>query len=75
MQVKCRLAYDWFGAGAGGAAKCLTLRTTEPLIPDHHANVTIESRILQLEGHLLRPPLTTGALSFLYNQGTRGLEA
>jgi hypothetical protein len=20
MQVKCRLAYDWFGAGAGGVA-------------------------------------------------------
>ncbi|GCA77997.1 hypothetical protein MiTe_04860 [Microcystis aeruginosa NIES-2520] len=54
---------------AGGAAKCLTLRTTEPLIPDHHANVTIESRILQLEGHLLDAGIMNKALDVVVGNG------
>ncbi len=28
---------------AGGAAKCLTLRVTEPIMPDHHAIATVDS--------------------------------
>lgn len=38
---------------AGGAAKCLTLRTTEPVMEDIHANEPVESRTIRLEGHLL----------------------
>jgi len=38
---------------AGGAAKCLTLRVTEPVRTEVHANVSVESRTLWLEGHLL----------------------
>ncbi len=54
---------------AGGAAKCLTLRVTEPLIPDHHANVTIESKILQLEGHLLDAGIMNKALDIVVGNG------
>lgn len=44
---------------AGGAAKCLTLRTTEPMQLDVHANQPVESRTIRLEGHLL----DTGAIN------------
>ncbi len=37
---------------AGGAAKCLTLRVTEPRQASPHAS-TIQSRVIHLEGHLL----------------------
>lgn len=38
---------------AGGAAKCLTLRSTEPVQPELHGNAPIESRTVHLEGHLI----------------------
>ena len=38
---------------AGGASKCLTLRLTEPIQSDLHAEAAVESRTIHLEGHLL----------------------
>lgn len=54
---------------AGGAAKCLTLRVTEPVMPDHHAIATIESRLLRLEGHLLDSGLINQALDLIVEGG------
>ncbi len=54
---------------AGGAAKCLTLRVTEPIMPDHRAIATIESRILRLEGHLLDSGLINQALDLIVEGG------
>jgi lysine-ketoglutarate reductase/saccharopine dehydrogenase-like protein (TIGR00300 family) len=54
---------------AGGAAKCLTLRVTEPVIPDRHANVLVESRTIRLEGHLLDSGLISRALDLVVENG------
>jgi len=54
---------------AGGAAKCLTLRVTEPIIPDHHAIATVESRIIRMEGHLLDAGLINQALDLIVEGG------
>ena len=54
---------------AGGAAKCLTLRVTEPLQPVHHALAAIESRTIQLEGHLLDAGLINRALDLIVEGG------
>lgn len=54
---------------AGGAAKCLTLRVTEPLMPSHHAAVDVESRTVQLEGHLLDSGLINRALDLVVEGG------
>ncbi len=54
---------------AGGAAKCLTLRVTEPIIPDHQAAATVESRIVQLQGHLLDAGLINQALDLIVDGG------
>jgi lysine-ketoglutarate reductase/saccharopine dehydrogenase-like protein (TIGR00300 family) len=54
---------------AGGAAKCLTLRVTEPIQVDVHANAPIESRTLQLEGHLLDSGLLNQALDLITEGG------
>jgi lysine-ketoglutarate reductase/saccharopine dehydrogenase-like protein (TIGR00300 family) len=54
---------------AGGAAKCLTLRVTEPIVEDVHANVTIESRIIKMEGHLLDTGLMNRALDLIVGEG------
>jgi lysine-ketoglutarate reductase/saccharopine dehydrogenase-like protein (TIGR00300 family) len=54
---------------AGGAAKCLTLRVTEPLQPVHHAVATVESRTIQLEGHLLDSGLINRALDLIVEGG------
>lgn len=54
---------------AGGAAKCLTLRVTEPLIPAHHAQAAVESRTIQLEGHLLDAGLINRALDLIVEGG------
>lgn len=48
---------------AGGAAKCLTLRVTEPILEDVHANVPIISKVIKLEGHLLDSGLMNRALN------------
>jgi len=50
---------------AGGAAKCLTLRVTEPILETVHANVPIESRVVRLEGHLLDSGLLNQALDLV----------
>ena len=54
---------------AGGAAKCLTLRTTEPLEPLHQAVATIETRTIQLAGHLLDSGLINRALDLIIEGG------
>lgn len=54
---------------AGGAAKCLTLRTTEPLQVDLHANAPVESRVIQLQGHLLDAGLINRALDLIVEGG------
>jgi lysine-ketoglutarate reductase/saccharopine dehydrogenase-like protein (TIGR00300 family) len=54
---------------AGGAAKCLTLRVTEPLRDEVHAAATIESRTIQLEGHLLDSGLINRALDVIVEGG------
>ncbi|OUC15876.1 MAG: TIGR00300 family protein [Alkalinema sp. CACIAM 70d] len=55
---------------AGGAAKCLTLKITEP----RHATPqvsTLQSRVIQLEGHLLDSGLVSRALdTILVNGGS-----
>jgi lysine-ketoglutarate reductase/saccharopine dehydrogenase-like protein (TIGR00300 family) len=54
---------------AGGAAKCLTLRVTEPLEPAHRAAAAIESRTIELEGHLLDSGLINQALDLIVEGG------
>lgn len=54
---------------AGGAAKCLTLRVTEPIQPLHHAAATIESRTIQLQGHLLDSGLINRAIDMIVEGG------
>ncbi|MDJ0633148.1 MAG: TIGR00300 family protein [Xenococcaceae cyanobacterium MO_188.B29] len=54
---------------AGGAAKCLTLRITEPVLEDVHANTPIESRILRMEGHLLDAGIMNTALDLVVDNG------
>lgn len=54
---------------AGGAAKCLTLRVTEPILPDVHANVPLESRTVRMEGHLLDAGIMNQALDLIVANG------
>jgi lysine-ketoglutarate reductase/saccharopine dehydrogenase-like protein (TIGR00300 family) len=54
---------------AGGAAKCLTLRVTEPVHEEVHANVSVESRIIRIEGHLLDSGLINRALDMIIDSG------
>ncbi|MBW4556965.1 MAG: TIGR00300 family protein [Trichormus sp. ATA11-4-KO1] len=54
---------------AGGAAKCLTLRVTEPLHAEIHANVSVESRVIRIEGHLLDSGLINRALDLIVDAG------
>jgi len=54
---------------AGGAAKCLTLRVTEPVQVDSHATVSVESRTIRLEGHLLDSGLINRALDLVVENG------
>ncbi|NEP82987.1 MAG: TIGR00300 family protein [Okeania sp. SIO3B3] len=54
---------------AGGAAKCLTLRVTEPIIPDRYAVVQVESRTIRMEGHLLDSGLINQALDLIVEGG------
>ncbi|MGF1604324.1 MAG: TIGR00300 family protein [Thermosynechococcaceae cyanobacterium] len=53
---------------AGGAAKCLTLRTTEPRQVSPQAS-TIQSRVIHLEGHLLDTGLVNRALDTIVAGG------
>lgn len=54
---------------AGGAAKCLTLRTTEPIRPEVQATAAYESRTIKLEGHLLDSGLINRALDVITEGG------
>ncbi len=50
---------------AGGAAKCLTLRVTEPVRAELHASAAVESRVVRMEGHLLDAGLINQALDLI----------
>ena len=54
---------------AGGAAKCLTLRVTEPVQPDIHATTQVESRTVRMSGHLLDAGLLNRALDLIVEGG------
>ncbi len=54
---------------AGGAAKCLTLRVTEPVLEDVHANTQVESQVVRMEGHLLDSGLINRALDLIVDNG------
>lgn len=54
---------------AGGAAKCLTLRVTEPVREELHATTQVESRVISLEGHLLDAGLINRALDLIVDMG------
>ncbi|MEO1591173.1 MAG: TIGR00300 family protein [Cyanobacteria bacterium J06632_22] len=54
---------------AGGASKCLTLRVTEPVRPDLHAETHLVSRTVVLEGHLLDSGLISRALDVVVEAG------
>lgn len=54
---------------AGGAAKCLTLRINEPVLEDVHALTPVESRIIQMEGHLLDAGIMNRALDLVVGNG------
>ncbi|MEO0932554.1 MAG: TIGR00300 family protein, partial [Cyanobacteria bacterium J06641_2] len=54
---------------AGGAAKCLTLRVTEPVLEDVHANSQVESQVVRMEGHLLDSGLINRALDLIIDNG------
>jgi lysine-ketoglutarate reductase/saccharopine dehydrogenase-like protein (TIGR00300 family) len=53
---------------AGGAAKCLTLRMTEPREDSPHIS-TIQTRVINLEGHLLDTGLVNRALDTIVAGG------
>jgi lysine-ketoglutarate reductase/saccharopine dehydrogenase-like protein (TIGR00300 family) len=53
---------------AGGAAKCLTLRMTEPR-PESPQASTIQSRVIHLEGHLLDSGLVNRVLDTIVAGG------
>ncbi|HZV33817.1 MAG TPA: TIGR00300 family protein [Verrucomicrobiae bacterium] len=54
---------------AGGAAKCLTLRLTEPVPAKAKAATSVQSRELKLEGHLLDSGLLDRALELTVQSG------
>ncbi|WP_016949811.1 TIGR00300 family protein [Anabaena sp. PCC 7108] len=54
---------------AGGAAKCLTLRVTEPIGEEIHAIASVESRVIRMEGHLLDAGLINRALDLIVEMG------
>lgn len=53
---------------AGGAAKCLTLRVTEPRQGLPHVNA-IQNKVIHLEGHLLDSGLINRALDTIVSSG------
>ncbi|MEM1369857.1 MAG: TIGR00300 family protein [Cyanobacteria bacterium P01_H01_bin.15] len=54
---------------AGGAAKCLTLRINEPMMPELHGSNQLESRTIRLEGHLLDQGIMNQALDLITDKG------
>jgi lysine-ketoglutarate reductase/saccharopine dehydrogenase-like protein (TIGR00300 family) len=54
---------------AGGAAKCLTLRTTEPIDPQVSANDSVVSQTVTMRGHLLDTGMIDRALDLIQEGG------
>ena len=54
---------------AGGAAKCLTLRVTEPIMPVANEQIALESRVIELSGHLLDSGIVNHALDLVLEGG------
>lgn len=54
---------------AGGGAKCLTLRLTEPVPPNARAASSVQTRELKLDGHLLDSGLMDRALELTVQSG------
>lgn len=54
---------------AGGAAKCLTLRITEPIVPAPQEVSHVESTVIQMQGHLLDTGLINRALDLVVDGG------
>ena len=54
---------------AGGAAKCLTLRVTEPRQVSPRATAAIQNRVVHFEGHLLDSGLVNRALDTIVAGG------
>ena len=54
---------------AGGAAKCLTLRINEPVLPDVHASTPVKTRVLHMEGHLLDAGIMNRSLDLVVDNG------
>ncbi len=54
---------------AGGAAKCLTLRINEPVLPNVHGSSPVESRVLHMEGHLLDAGIMNRSLDLVVDNG------
>jgi hypothetical protein len=54
---------------AGGAAKCLTLRVTEPLHPEPARDRSLLSRTVTMTGHLLDSGLVSRALDLIMEGG------
>ncbi|MCS6960519.1 MAG: TIGR00300 family protein [Pseudanabaenaceae cyanobacterium SKYGB_i_bin29] len=54
---------------AGGAAKCLTLRITEPVMPAPQEVSHVESTVIQMQGHLLDTGLINRALDLVVDAG------
>src|SRR6185503_20110372 len=54
---------------AGGGVKCLTLRLSEPIRSEVRASATVESRLIELRGHLLDSGLLDRALDATVESG------
>ncbi len=54
---------------AGGAAKCLTLRITEPIVSPPAETSHVEAKIIQMQGHLLDSGLINRALDVVVDGG------
>jgi lysine-ketoglutarate reductase/saccharopine dehydrogenase-like protein (TIGR00300 family) len=54
---------------AGGAAKCLTLRITEPIAPLKKEAIALESRVVEMSGHLLDSGIVSRALDLIVENG------
>lgn len=54
---------------AGGAAKCLTLKLTETPVPSQSDRLSVESRIVELHGHLLDSGIISRALDLISEGG------
>jgi lysine-ketoglutarate reductase/saccharopine dehydrogenase-like protein (TIGR00300 family) len=54
---------------AGGAAKCLTIKTTEAPLPSAAIPIRVDARTIELKGHLLDSGIINRALDLIVEQG------